>query len=53
LWGRNLLGTEKFQFTGVNLGGYSPAPEAGSINHQIAMLMLKNVCVSGDMGIHP
>jgi hypothetical protein len=53
LWGRNLPGTEKFKFTGLNVGGYSPAPEAGSINHKIAVLMSKNVCVSSDVGIHP
>ena len=53
MWGRNLPGTEKFKFSGVNVGGYSPALEAGSINHQIGVLMSKNVCVSSDVGIHP
>jgi hypothetical protein len=53
LWGRNLPGTEKFKFTKVNVGGYSPASEAGSINHQMAVLMSKNVFASSDVGVHP
>lgn len=35
----------------LNVGGYSSAPEASSINHQTAVLMSKNVCVSSDVGI--